>query len=161
MPRRRGMAQALQHSMIHVDIMQQLLYTMSLFAPDLSGGRVMKVEQKWKTALEQRMLQAESLLSPRRRKLVRSIVENAEDTYYLSSREMARRYNVDAATVVRTIQVLGYKQFSDFISDLRAHFVTRISPYRIMGSATREHRSIEEHVQHTRVMDRANFNAIS
>jgi DNA-binding MurR/RpiR family transcriptional regulator len=117
----------------------------------------MTSEQKWTTPLEHRMQQAESRLSPRRRKLVRSIVDSAEDTYYLSSREMAKRYGVNAATIVRTVQVLGYGQFAEFISDLRAHFVTRISPYRTMRSATREHRSVEGHVQQSLDMDRANF----
>jgi DNA-binding MurR/RpiR family transcriptional regulator len=120
----------------------------------------MTVEAKWTTPLEERMQQAEPRLSPRRRKLLWSIVDSAEDTYYLSSRELARRYGVDAATIVRTTQVLGYEQFADFISDLRSHFVTRITPYRMMRSAAREHRSVEAHVQHSLETDRANFDAM-
>lgn len=117
-------------------------------------------EQRWTTPLEQRMQQADKKLSPRRKRLVQSIVENAEDTYYLSSRKMARRYGVDAATIVRTIQVLGYEQFAEFASDLRSHFVTRITPYRMMKSATRERRTIDGHVQHSLEMDRANLEAL-
>lgn len=119
----------------------------------------MPLDQKWVTPLEHRVQQAESRLSSRRQKLVRAIVDNAEDTYYLSSREMARRYGVDAATIVRTIQVLGYGQYAQFISDLRSHFVTSITPYRMMRSAAREHRSVEGHVQHSLEMDWANVNA--
>lgn len=117
-------------------------------------------EQRWTTPLEQRMQQADKKLSPRRKRLLHSIVENAEDTYYLSSRKMARRYGVDAATIVRTIQVLGYGQFAEFASDLRSHFVTRITPYRMMKSATQERRTIDGHVQHSLEMDRANFEAL-
>ncbi len=117
-------------------------------------------EPKWTTPLEQKMQQAEEKLSARRRRLLQSIVENAEDTYYLSSRKMARRYGVDAATIVRTIQVLGYDQFAAFASDLRSHFVTRITPYRMMKSATRERRTVDGHVQHSLEMDRANFEAL-
>ena len=120
----------------------------------------MTVEPSWSTPLEQRLEQRDSELSRRRRKLLHSIVENAQDTYYLSSRQMARRYGIDAATVVRTIQALGYRQYSDFISDLRSHFVTRITPYRMMRSATRERCTVEGHVQNSLEMDRANFEAM-
>ena len=117
----------------------------------------MPAQEQWTTPLEQRMEAGDSQLSKRRRKLLRTIVDNAQDTYFLSSREMARRYGVDAATVVRTIQALGYNQYSDFLADLRSHFVTRITPYRMMRAATRERRSVEAHVQNSLEMDRANF----
>jgi len=120
----------------------------------------MQGKQQWNTPLEQRMEHANSMLSRRRRQLLESILENAEDTYYLSSRKLARKYGVDAATIVRTIQVLGYEQFAEFASDLRSHFVTRITPYRTMKSATREGRSVEGHVHNSLEMDRANFEAL-
>lgn len=113
--------------------------------------------QKWATPLELRLQQADEKLSTRRKQLLLSILENAEDTYYLSSRKMAHRYGVDAATIVRTIQVLGYEQYSEFVSDLRSHFVTRITPYRMMKSATRENRTVDGHVQQSLEMDRANL----
>ncbi len=68
----------------------------------------MTVEPKWTTPLEERMQQAEPRLSPRRRKLLWSIVDSAENTYYLSSRELARRHGVDAATIVRTTLQVAY-----------------------------------------------------
>ncbi len=52
------------------------------------------------SVLETRFASAQSKLNPSRRKLVRMILENPEDTYYLSSRELAKRYQVDAATIV-------------------------------------------------------------
>ena len=115
---------------------------------------------KWNTPLEQRMQHANSRLSSRRRQLLESILENAEQTYHLSSRKLARKYGVDAATIVRTIQALGYEQFAEFASDLRSHFVTRITAYRTMKLATREGRSVEGHVQKSLEMDRANFDAL-
>jgi DNA-binding MurR/RpiR family transcriptional regulator len=120
----------------------------------------MNGEQKWITPLEQRMQQADGKLSARRKRLLLSILENAEDTYYLSSRKMARRYGVDAATIVRTIQVLGYNEFSSFLSDLRSHFVTRITQYRVMKSTVRKYPGVDEHVQHSLEMDRANLEAL-
>ena len=139
--------------------MQHVLYTMDARL-DLPRGDGMDGKPKSGTPLEQRIKLAGSELSSRRRRLLESIVENAVETYYLSSRKLARKYGVDAATIVRTIQVLGYEQFAEFASDLRAHFVTRITPYRTMRSATREGRSVEGHVQNSLEMDRGNFEAL-
>src|SRR5262249_29648573 len=66
------------------------------------------------TALQARFAEAQSRLGPKRQQLVRSILDNSEETCFLSSRELAKRYDVDAATVVRTIQAMGYKSFADF-----------------------------------------------
>src|SRR5581483_1769636 len=84
--------------------------------------------KSWMTALELRMAQAEASLNFSRSKLLRDILENAEDNYFLSSRALAKRYEVDKATIVRTIQVLGYERYAEFAADLRAHFVSRITP---------------------------------
>jgi DNA-binding MurR/RpiR family transcriptional regulator len=97
------------------------------------------------TPLETRFVQAQ--LSPNRRALIRAIVDNHEEVYFLSSRELARRYNVDAATVVRAIQDLGYKRFADFAADLREHFVRQITPYTVLEAATRKRRSLTDHVE--------------
>ncbi|HXG65940.1 MAG TPA: MurR/RpiR family transcriptional regulator [Blastocatellia bacterium] len=107
------------------------------------------------TSLEIRF--ARSDLSESRRKLVRAILDNPEETFFLSSREMARRYGVDAATIVRTIQALGYERFADFAADLRQHFVTRITPYRVLKAATQEKRSLTDHVRHSVELDMENL----
>ncbi|MGH9847041.1 MAG: MurR/RpiR family transcriptional regulator [Blastocatellia bacterium] len=112
------------------------------------------------TALEARFAEARSRLGPRRQRLIRSILENCEETCFLSSRELAKRFKVDAATVVRTVQALGYKGFADFAGDLRQHFVTRITPYTVLKAATREKRSVADHIDHS--LDKAldNLNAL-
>ena len=98
------------------------------------------------TSLEVRF--AQSLLSGTRRRLIRAILDNHEETFFLSSREMAKRYNVDAATIVRTVQALGYERFADFAADLRQHFVNHITPYTVLKAATQEKRSVADQVQH-------------
>ena len=98
------------------------------------------------TSLEVRF--AKSPLSGSRRQLIREILDNHEQTCFLSSREMAKRYNVDAATIVRTVQALGYERFADFAADLRQHFVARITPYAALKAATREKRSVTDHIDH-------------
>ena len=56
---------------------------------------------------------------------------------------------MDPATIVRTVQALGYRRYADFGADLREHFVSRITPYRIMEAAARERRSVADHVRHS------------
>lgn len=99
------------------------------------------------TTLEARF--AQSQLSRSRRQLIRAILDNHDETYFLSSREMAKRYNVDAATIVRTVQALGYERFADFAADLRQHFVKQITPYRVLKAATREKRSVTDQIRHS------------
>src|SRR5262245_62064538 len=91
---------------------------------------------------------AKSPLSGTRRHLIRAILDNHEETFFLSSREMAKLYNVDAATIVRSIQALGYERFADFAADLRQHFVDHITPYTVLKAATQERRSVTDQVRH-------------
>ena len=114
----------------------------------------------WNTPLEDRFTEASSRLNERRHRLVQSILENPEDTYFLSSRGLAQKFGVDAATIVRTIQVLGYEQFADFSADLRSYFVTRITPYKVMKAATRGKRSVENHVEQSLRMEAQNLSAL-
>jgi DNA-binding MurR/RpiR family transcriptional regulator len=98
--------------------------------------------------LETRFAQAQSELNPRRQRLVRAILDAADETCFLSSRELAKRYRVDATTILRATQVLGYESYADFSVDLRQHFVTRITPYTALKAATREKRSVADHIDH-------------
>jgi DNA-binding MurR/RpiR family transcriptional regulator len=100
------------------------------------------------TAIEARFAAARSRLGPHRQQLIRAIVDQCEETCFLSSRELAKRYHVDAATVVRTVQALGYRKFADFADDLRQHLMTRITPYTVLKAATRKRASVADHVEH-------------
>src|SRR5689334_22320254 len=99
------------------------------------------------TSLEVRF--AKSPLSGTRRRLIREILDNHEQTFFLSSRELAKRYNVDAATVVRTVQALGYPKFADFATDLRQHLMTRVTPYTVLKAATKKRGSVTDHIDHS------------
>jgi len=101
------------------------------------------------TVLEARFAEARHQLNPRRQRLIRAILDAADETCFLSSREMAKRFHIDATTILRTTQVLGYGSFADFATDLRQHFVSRITPYTALKAATREKRSIADHVDHS------------
>ncbi len=113
-----------------------------------------------RTAIEQRLADAQSRLNPRRRRIIQAALENPDETFFLSSRALARRYRVDPATIVRTIQVLGYRRYADFIRDLREHFIHRITPYRIVEATARERRSVADHVRHSLDRDLHNLNSL-
>jgi DNA-binding MurR/RpiR family transcriptional regulator len=110
--------------------------------------------------LEQRLAKAGSNLNSSRRRLLRQILDNSQDAYFLSSRELARHYDVDTATVVRTTQALGYKRYADFLADLRSHFVSRITPYSVMKTAAREHRGMAERIHRSLEMDTRNLEGL-
>lgn len=101
------------------------------------------------TDLEARFAEGRHQLNPRRQRLLRAILDSADETCFLSSREMAKRFHVDATTILRTTQVLGYKSFAEFATDLRQHFVARITPYTVLKAATREKLNITDHVEHS------------
>lgn len=112
------------------------------------------------STLETRFAQARSQLNPRRQRLLRAILDSADETCFLSSREMAKRFHIDATTILRTTQALGYASFAEFAADLRQHFISRITPYTVLKAATKEKRSVEDHIEHS--LDKAldNLNAV-
>jgi DNA-binding MurR/RpiR family transcriptional regulator len=103
---------------------------------------------------------AQSPLNGTRRELIRAILDNHEETFFLSSREMAKRYNVDAATIVRSVQALGYERFADFAADLRQHFVKQITPYTVLKAATRQKRSVTDQIHHGQERDSENLSLL-
>src|SRR5207302_10703595 len=134
--------------------------TMTSNGEALSGVRAngnLAERKAWMTNLESRLTQAQASLNSSRSKLLAAIVDNAEDNYFLSSRALAKRYDVDKATVVRSIQALGYERYAEFAADLRAHFVSRITPYTLMKSAAREERCIADHVEVSLERDLSNL----
>jgi DNA-binding MarR family transcriptional regulator len=113
-----------------------------------------------RTAIEKRIARYEGRLSPNRRRLLQATLENPDETFFLSSRALARRYRVDPATIVRTVQALGYERYTDFATDLREHFVSRLTPYRILKATTDEKRSLADHVRHSLERDLGNVNRL-
>jgi DNA-binding MurR/RpiR family transcriptional regulator len=113
-----------------------------------------------RTPLEIRYAKSQAKLSKSRKKMLGMILESPGDTFFLSSRELAKRYDVDAATVVRTIQALGYGKFAQFAADLRSHFIMRITPYTALKAASQERRSLADRIRHGLEMDLRNLQAL-
>src|SRR5450759_3111149 len=116
---------------------------------ETNGLETSGIGKPWATMLENRVAARESNLSASRMRLIRAVLEHPEDTYFLSCRALARHYEVDTATIVRTVQALGYDRFADFAAELRSHFISRITPYTVMKSMTREKRSISDRIHHS------------
>ena len=81
---------------------------------ETNGLETNGIGKPWATMLENRVAAMESNLSASRMRLIRAVLEHPEDTYFLSCRALARHYEVDTATIVRTVQALGYDRFADF-----------------------------------------------
>jgi len=111
------------------------------------------------TPLGARFFDTQADLSSSRQRLLRQIIDESNETFFLSSREMGRRYNVDSATIIRTVQALGYEKFADFAQDLREHFVTQITPYSAMKAAEQTNLSIADRVRQSADQDLENLKA--
>jgi DNA-binding MurR/RpiR family transcriptional regulator len=129
-------------------------------SPERQRGPKEGSDATGRTPLEIRFVKSQARLSASRKKMLGMILENPGDTFFLSSRELAKRYNVDAATVVRTIQALGYGKFAEFAADLRSHFIMRITPYTALKAASQERRSLAERITHGVEMDLRNMQAL-
>jgi RpiR family carbohydrate utilization transcriptional regulator len=110
--------------------------------------------------IQTRLADAQGRLNPRRRQLLAAIVDSASETFFLSTHQLARRYRVNPATIVRAVQVLGYERFADFAEDMREHFVVRLTPYTIMAASVRAPGTITEHMQRALDRDRDNLEAL-
>ena len=97
--------------------------------------------------LELRILRSEPRLNVRRRRLVQAILENAEESCFLSSRELARRHRVDPSTIVRTVQALGYERFNRFAADLRGHFLRSMNPYSVLQAGASKDLDLRDRVR--------------
>ncbi len=112
-----------------------------------------------RTPLGLRFIKTQSELSTSRQRLLQQILDESNETFFLSSREMGKRYNVDSATIIRTVQALGYEKFADFAQDLREHFVTMITPYSAMKAAEETDRSVSDRVRQSVEKDIQNLNS--
>jgi DNA-binding MurR/RpiR family transcriptional regulator len=108
------------------------------------------------TPLGERFLEARPSLGSSRQRLLRQILDESNETFFLSSREMGRRYGVNTATIIRSIQALGYEKYADFAQDLRQYFVTGITPYSAMKAAEETEQSVADRVRQSVEKDVAN-----
>lgn len=114
-----------------------------------------------RTELERRVAKHLDALSPTRRRLMTQILNTPEQTFHLSARKLAAHLDVNAATVVRMAHALGYDGFKPFSEDLRAHFVSRLTPYSVLRVAADEAGTPASHVQQSIRQDLANLSQVN
>ena len=97
-------------------------------APGTIAGKQAVHGQNQANNLLERWQAARDNLPDGRRRLLEGILEYLDETVFLTSPELAARFDTDPATVVRTVQALGYVGFADFARDLRSYFLSKVNP---------------------------------
>lgn len=70
-------------------------------------------------------------LGKQRQRVVKYVNDNLKTAVFLTINQLATQVGVDAATVVRTAQDLGFKGYGEFIESARGHFLETLTPYEI------------------------------
>lgn len=96
--------------------------------------------------LEQRFTSAKDKVSARGRRIMRSILEDPESHYFLSSHAIAAKYEVNPSTIVRLVQSAGYRNFSEFSADLREYFVNGLTPRAVVTAAKKDKLSLADRI---------------
>jgi DNA-binding MurR/RpiR family transcriptional regulator len=115
--------------------------------PDTSAAKRAVKSRDQGNNLMERWQAARDQFSDGRRRLVDGILEHLDETVFLSSPELAARFDTDPGTVVRTVQALGYVGFADFARDLRSYFLSKVNPYRVMAAEAEDHKGAAHHVR--------------
>jgi len=115
--------------------------------PDASAAKRAAHRREQGNNLLERWQAARDKLPDGRRRLVDGILEHLDETVFLTSPELAARFETDPATVVRTVQALGYAGFADFARDLRSYFLSKVNPYRVMVAEAEDHKGAAHHVR--------------
>lgn len=70
-------------------------------------------------------------LGKQRQRVVKYVNDNLRTAVFLTINQLARQVGVDAATVVRTAQDLGFRGYGEFIESARELFLETSTPYEI------------------------------
>lgn len=70
-------------------------------------------------------------LGKRRQRVVKYVADNLKTAVFMTVNQLAEQVGVDAATVVRTAQDLGFRGYGEFIESVRDHFLETLTPYEI------------------------------
>src|SRR5688572_20896956 len=70
-------------------------------------------------------------LGKQRQRVVKYVSDNLKTAVFLTVNQLARQLGVDAATVVRTAQDLGFRGYGEFMESARELFLETLTPYEI------------------------------
>jgi DNA-binding MurR/RpiR family transcriptional regulator len=77
-------------------------------------------------------------LSKQRQRVVKYVNDHLHSAVFLTVNQLAKKVGVDAGTVVRTAQDLGFQGYGDFIESARSCFLESYTPYGIAKRSLRE-----------------------
>jgi RpiR family transcriptional regulator, carbohydrate utilization regulator len=105
-------------------------------------------------------------LGKQRQRVVKYVNDNLKTAVFLTINQLASQVGVDAATVVRTAQDLGFKGYGEFIESARGHFLETLTPYEIAqreiqqspGPEQAAHNSVRQEIENLQRLA-SDFNA--
>lgn len=99
-------------------------------------------------------------LSPRRRELVRPILDHPRDYVLLSVRRLADAIGADAMTVLRAIRAMGFDGYAAFRRYLHELALVQATQLDTMQSGLMEDSDVSRHVQESLARDSGNLAAL-
>src|SRR5215510_14561248 len=102
-------------------------------------------------SFKERVEQHYPQLGKQRQRVVKYVNDHLQMAVFLTAGQLAQQVGVDAATVVRTAQDLGYRGYGDFIESARKCFLearapNEHTPYEIVERSVRDEADPEESV---------------
>lgn len=74
-------------------------------------------------------------LSPKRRELIRVVLEHPRDYVLLSLRKLARKLDADPMTTLRIVRDMGFASYPDFQRYLHELTIARVTPLELMQAS--------------------------
>ena len=99
-------------------------------------------------------------LSRKRREKIRPVLEDPKDFVLLSARALGQRLGIDAATVVRIIQTMGFPSYRDFQRYLHDLSIARATSLDTMKSSAPRDGSITTLIRDSVDQDLKNLNTL-
>ncbi|MDE1175835.1 MAG: MurR/RpiR family transcriptional regulator [Edaphobacter sp.] len=102
-------------------------------------------------------------LSPKRRDLIQTLLQDPRTYVLLSVRAVAARLDTDPATIVRVVQRMGfanYRAFQNYLHDLSISNATSFDGMQAASESSAHSGDFEHHMQATLQQDVRNLNAL-
>lgn len=99
-------------------------------------------------------------LSRKRRETIRPVLENPQDFVLLSARALGKRLGIDAATVVRIAQRIGFATYRDFQRYLHGISIARATSLDAMMASVPPNGGIIRLIRDSLDRDSANLNSL-
>src|SRR5262245_31739544 len=97
-------------------------------------------------SFKERVEQHYPQLGKQRQRVVKYVNDHLQMAVFLTAGQLAQQVGVDAGTVVRTAQDLGYRGYGDFIEGARKCFLEVHTPYEIVQRSVRDEADPEHSV---------------